>query len=156
MSTDALRVRAAVPEDLERLVEANRGLARETEGRELDAQIVTRGVRAVLDDSNRGEYRIAEWSGNSVGSLLVTREWSDWRDGWFWWIQSVYVDSAGRGQGVFRALYDDVLERARAASGVCGVRLYVERENDTALRVYEAVGMTRTSYRLFEVDFVLG
>jgi ribosomal protein S18 acetylase RimI-like enzyme len=131
-------------------------MARETEHRDLDSDVVAAGVAALFDEPSRGGYHVAERDGEIVGSLMLTREWSDWRNGEFWWIQSVYVVPEARRQGVFRALYDDVLERARETDGVCGVRLYVEKENGPALEVYDAVGMSRTSYRLYEVDFVLG
>jgi ribosomal protein S18 acetylase RimI-like enzyme len=91
-----------------------------------------------------------------VASLLVTYEWSDWRAGWFWWIQSVFVVESSRGRGVYRALYEEVLGRARGRADVAGVRLYVELENVHAQAVYERLGMRRAHYHLYEVDFVLG
>ena len=84
---------------------------------------------------------------------MVTYEWSDWRNGDFWWVQSVYVTADYRGKGVYSALYDDVRRRARDTGGVCGVRLYVERDNEVAQRVYQRLGMHETAYRLFEEEF---
>jgi len=151
-----VNVRPAVPGDAGAIAAFNREMARETEDRDLDPGTVAKGVAAIFAEPARGGYFVAERDGEVVGSLMLTREWSDWRNGEFWWIQSVYVRPGARRTGVFRALYADVIARARAAKRVCGVRLYVERENEIARRVYDAVGMTETSYRLFEVDFVLG
>lgn len=149
------RVRLAHPDDADWIVDANARLAAETEGRELDRERLRAGVAAVLGDATRGVYWVAELEGRLAGGLLVTREWSDWRSGWFWWIQSVYVHAEARGKGVFRALYDTLLDEAGQRADVCGLRLYVEDENGPAQSTYEAVGMTRTSYQLFETDFVL-
>jgi ribosomal protein S18 acetylase RimI-like enzyme len=91
-----------------------------------------------------------------VGQLMITYEWSDWRNALFWWIQSVYVDPAWRRQGVFRCMHAKVMERAKADPGVCGVRLYVESENRIAQEVYRKVGLKTSSYAVFENDFVLG
>ncbi|MEW6073982.1 MAG: GNAT family N-acetyltransferase [Planctomycetota bacterium] len=151
-----VRVRPAYPRDLTTLVEFNRAMAHETEDRALDPAVVTAGVQSVLDDPGRGSYFVAERDGRVVGGLLLTFEWSDWRNGVFWWIQSVYVRPGDRGGGVFRALYDHVRTKARVTPGACGLRLYVERGNAHARRVYAAVGMVESAYRLYEVDFVLG
>ena len=111
------------------------------------------GVRAVLGDAERGLYFVAESGGNLIGQMMVTREWSDWRNGWFWWIQSVYVKPEFRQHGVYRRLHEHVERTARATAGVCGLRLYVEHENERAQRVYERLGMARTTYRMFETDW---
>src|SRR5215468_3854238 len=105
-------VRAAAARDLPVLVAFNAAMARETEGRALDEARLRRGVASALGDEARGRYLVAERGGQAVGALLLTREWSDWRDGWFWWIQSVYVAPAARRQGVYRALHRAVLEQA--------------------------------------------
>jgi len=131
----------------------NLAMARETEDKALDPERLAAGVRAVFEDPARGDYAVAELGGRVVGCLLLTREWSDWRDGTFWWIQSVYVAPEARGRGVFRALWEHVAAQARATPGVCGLRLYVERANERARSVYEAVGMRRSHYEMFEVDF---
>lgn len=154
--TDQIRVRPAYPRDLTVLVDFQRAMARETEEKDLDPQTLLGGVNGVLEDPTRGSYWVAERKGKIVGSLMITPEWSDWRNGVFWWIQSVYVLPEARAAGVFRALYDHVLDKARTTRGVCGVRLYVERENKRAQKVYDAVGMKESAYRMYEVDFVLG
>lgn len=145
--------------DLETLVHFNAAMARETEGKELDLERLAAGVRAVLEDPGpqpRAFYRVAERGGRPQGCLMVTREWSDWRNAWFWWIQSVYVVPEARRTGVLRVLYGSVLEEARGASDVAGVRLYVERENHGAQTAYERLGLHDSSYRMFEVDLILG
>lgn len=155
----AFTVRAAQLADVPAIVGFQRAMARETEGKDLDPARVTRGVEAVLaaaDGADRGFYLVAEDRGDPVASLLVTYEWSDWRDGWFWWVQSVFVLPSHRGRGVYRALYAEVLERAGARGDVCGVRLYVEYDNAAAQAVYQRLGMHRARYHLYEVDFVLG
>jgi len=148
-------VRAAGPDDLDTLVSFNAAMARETEGRELDKPRLRRGVQHALADAGRGRYRVAEHAGKVIGALLLTREWSDWRDGWFWWIQSVYVAPEARGAGVYRALHDSVRDEARRDPEVCGIRLYVEQDNRGAQATYAAVGMARTHYVFFEEDFTV-
>ena len=156
----AIQVRPARPDDLEQLVGFNAAMALETEGLELDPERLRSGVAAVLappetGGPERGSYHVAEADGAVVGALMVTREWSDWRNGWFWWIQSVYVTPEHRRRGVLSALYERVLAQARGTPGVAGVRLYVERSNARARRAYERLGMSTSSYRLLEVDLVL-
>jgi GNAT superfamily N-acetyltransferase len=138
--------------DVEALVGFNRAMARETEDKALDLEILTAGVQAMLDEPARGFYVVARdnQAEELVGSLMVTREWSDWRCGDFWWIQSVYVRPAARRQGVYRRLYDFVRERATGAGNVCGFRLYVERDNHRAQQTYEALGMSQTVYLMYE------
>jgi len=149
-------VRAAVRADAGAIARFNAALARETEAKQLDPERLRAGVEAVFDDPARGAYYVAELDGRVAGGLLVTREWSDWRNGEFWWIQSVYVEPELRGRGVYRGLHAHVVERARAAGDVCGLRLYVERANERAKRTYEALGMRHADYDMYEVDFVLG
>jgi GNAT superfamily N-acetyltransferase len=148
----AARIRRAGPADEAALVDFNRAMARETEGRELDPARVTAGVRAVLRDPGHGFYLVAEADGAVLGGLLVTYEWSDWRNARFWWVQSVYIRPPARRRGLYRRLYGAVRERARASGGVCGFRLYVERENRIAQGVYEGLGMRRSDYLLYEED----
>ena len=133
----------------------NLRLALETERRQLDPATVAAGVKALLADAAKGIYFVAEADGQPVGQLLITREWSDWRNGDFWWIQSVFVLEAFRGQGVFRALFQHVEALARARTDVCGLRLYVEANNSRAQDAYRRLGLTKTDYELFETDFVL-
>ncbi|MCG3173274.1 MAG: hypothetical protein GMKNLPBB_01452 [Myxococcota bacterium] len=149
-------IRRAGAGDISLVADFNQKLALETEGKKLDTARVTAGVRAVLDDPSRGFYLIAQQEGGPVGQLMVTFEWSDWRNGVFWWIQSVYVDAEHRRTGVYRALHEQVLRLAREAGDVCGVRLYVDKQNLTGQRAYESLGMTQAHYHIYEIDFVLG
>lgn len=145
-----ISVRAGVPGDGPRLVDWNRRLALESEGLELDATRLGLGVEAALGDVSRGRYFLAERGGEALGGLLVTREWSDWRNGWWWWIQSVYVEPSARRQGVYDALHHHVQALARAAGDVVGIRLYVEHHNERAQRTYARLGMRDSGYRLLE------
>lgn len=147
-------VREARAEDLETIVGFNAAMALETEGRELDRSILTAGVRAILEDPGKGRYWVATVDGAVVGQLMVTYEWSDWRNGMFLWIQSVYVRPDHRRGGVFTALYRHV-ERASRAPGSCGLRLYVHDDNDRAHGVYRRLGMEACAYRVFETPDVL-
>lgn len=146
-------LRDATPADVEALVEFNAAMAWETEHKRLDPAVLRPGVAAVFDDPRRGFYLVAEREGAVIGGLLVTYEWSDWRCGDWWWLQSVYVRPPARGQGVFRALFDAVVVRAQAARAV-GLRLYVEQHNHAAQRTYERLGMRHDSYRMMDLQFV--
>jgi len=148
-----VEIRPAQPQDADSLIEFNLRMATETEGKQLDRGIVTLGINEILQDASRGFYLVAEVEGEIAGALMVTTEWSDWRNAAFWWIQSVYVVPEFRRQGVFRALYGEAKERARCADRVCGCRLYVERENAPALATYTRLGLTETNYRVFEELF---
>ena len=148
-----MRIRNATLTDLEFIAGANLALAQETEGQVLDPALLYPGVRAVFEEPGRGRYYIAEADGRRVGQLMTTYEWSDWRNGVFLWIQSVYVLPEYRGAGAFRALFGHLLELARADSGICGVRLYVDRSNERALQVYERLGMHRSNYDVMETVF---
>ena len=143
-------VRDAGLDDLPHIVDFQLALARETEDKPLDPETVTEGVRRLHAMPQAGFYLVAELDDVVAGSLMVTPEWSDWRNGWFWWVQSVYVAAPFRRRGVYRALYDAVKSRARAAPDVLGFRLYVERNNDGARSTYERLGMVETEYRLYE------
>ncbi|WP_266168600.1 GNAT family N-acetyltransferase [Dyella subtropica] len=145
----SLAVRAAERGDIPHLVAWNAAMAWETEQKRLDPAVLERGVAAVFDEPRRGFYLMAERDGVAVGCLLVTYEWSDWRCGDFWWIQSVYVTAEARRGGVFRTLYDDVAKRAREAAAV-GLRLYVETENQRAQGTYADLGMSRCHYFMYE------
>ena len=148
-----MRVRDATPADLEFIAAANTALAAETEGQTLDPALLRPGVRAVLADPSLARYYIAEIDGQAVGQLMTTYEWSDWRNGLFLWIQSVYVVPAARGAGAFRALYTHLEEVARADERICGIRLYVDRANDRALAVYSRLGMHRSNYGVMETIY---
>lgn len=153
MTHNELTIRLATPDDLAAISDFNQQMAAETEHRQLDLPVVRAGVLAVLQDPAKGVYYIAARAATPVGQMLVTREWSDWRNAWFWWIQSVYTLPAERGRGVYRALHAAVERDARAAADVCGLRLYVDHENVGAQAVYEKLGMHRTNYDFFEVDW---
>ena len=148
-----MRVRAARPGDLEALVDFNCRLARETEDHELDPATVRRGLSRLFDNPAAGFYTVAEQEGRVVGCLLITFEWSDWRDGWLWWIQSVYVEAAARRRGVFRQLFEHVREKAETDGDVRGLRLYVERGNGRAQATYASMGMAEAPYKLYERYF---
>lgn len=149
-------IRTARAEDAPLIAQFNALMALETEHRTLDHETLRKGVEAVVGQSSNGTYYVAELDGRVVGQLLITYEWSDWRNGMFWWIQSVYVREEFRGRGVFKALYKHVEGLARKHTGICGLRLYVEHDNQNAIRTYQKLGMKKTPYELFEVDFVLG
>jgi GNAT superfamily N-acetyltransferase len=144
-----LLIRAAVRTDMSDLLAWNAAMALETEGKTLDATVLERGILGVFDKPQRGFYLVAERDGIAVGSLLVTYEWSDWRCGDFWWIQSVYVVPEARRGGVFRALHAEVAQRAHAA-GAIGMRLYVETENHRAQQTYTDLQMERCHYFMYE------
>ena len=145
-----MNIRTANLEDINSLVEFNQAMALETEGKRLETQILQSGVQAVLRDEQKGFYAVAESDGKIVGGLMVTFEWSDWRDNWFWWIQSVYVMPEFRGKKIYSQLYDFVKQRAAEKGDVCGFRLYVERENNNAQKVYEKCGMEASHYLMYE------
>ena len=152
MPTGTITVRDARAGDAAIVADFNVKLALETEDHPLDPSVVEQGVRAILSDPAKGNYFVAESGGEVVGCLLITHEWSDWRNGDLWWIQSVYVRPDARGQGVFRKLYQHV-EAAAKAADARGIRLYVERDNVDAQATYHKMGMTETPYRVMEVMF---
>ncbi len=149
-----VEVTTARPEDVDAIVRMNVLLADESEGRTLDEAVVRAGVAAALADAKKGTYYLARREGRVVGQALVTTEWSDWRDGWFWWLQSVYVSREERRRGVFKALYRHIAHAARNRFDVCGVRLYVERHNEAAQRTYAALGFATTDYLMLEHDWM--
>jgi GNAT superfamily N-acetyltransferase len=148
-----LLIRAATRADIPDLLAWNAAMAWETEHKTLDAAVLERGITGVFEQPQRGFYLVAERDGAAVGCLLVTYEWSDWRNGNFWWIQSVYVVAAARRSGVFRALHAEVAQRARSA-GAIGLRLYVETENQRAQQTYTDLGMERCHYFMYEASLL--
>lgn len=127
-------------------------MAEESEGTTLDYALVLRGVTEGLKDTLKGTYFVARnEQGEAIASLLVTREWSDWRCAWYWWIQSVYVSQSYRRKGVYRAMYEAVKNAAKEAGAPC-VRLYVDRTNSQGLATYQALGMTESHYLFYEED----
>ena len=151
--SDTIQVKPAGTDHVAALVEFNRAMARESEDKGLDEVVLARGVRNLLGRSDEGFYLVAEYNGSLAGSLMVTYEWSDWRNGRFWWIQSVYVRPEFRRKGVYRALHERVRILAKNAKDACGIRLYVERENTGAMATYRNLGMSETHYRLYEEEF---
>ncbi len=148
-----LTIRDAAPADAEIIARFNSAMAEETEGRPLQPDTIREGVAAVLGDPAKGRYWVAEVDGEVVGQLMVTYEWSDWRNGVLWWIQSVYVPPAWRRRGVFSSLYHHVESAATAQADVCGLRLYVERDNAGAQSTYRSLGMSESNYRVMETTF---
>ena len=147
-------VRNAARADIPFLADCNIAMAYESEKKHLDRDVLTRGIVAVFDHPERGFYIVAERDGKPVGSLLITHEWSDWRNGGWWWIQSVYVTPQARRSGVFSTMYREIDKRARATAGVIGLRLYVEKENNRAQATYAALGMEPAYYSLYQASFV--
>ena len=145
-----VQIRDARRDDGDLLAGYATAMAWETEHKRLDPDTVRRGVAAVLADPQRGRYFIAERDGGAVGTAMLTYEWSDWRNGAWWWLQSVYVAPVARRGGVFTALYRHLLAAATAEPGVCGLRLYVEHENQAAQATYAALGMRDAGYRMLE------
>ncbi len=154
MTIPAPLVRDAVPSDRPIIVEFNRLLAIETEHKVLDPAILDTGVARALAEPDRLRYGVAEVPGANgpriVGQTAITREWSDWRNGWIWWLQSVYIHADFRGQGVFKALYRHIYDEAMALSNVIGLRLYVENSNQRAQQAYQSLGMKPGGYSVLE------
>lgn len=147
-----MNIRLARRADAEALIGFNLAMALETEGKTLTADVLRPGVEAVFDDKNKGFYVVAEDGDQIVGGLMVTFEWSDWRNKWFWWIQSVFIRPEHRGRSIYRRMYDFIKLLADERGDVAGFRLYVEHDNVNAQRVYEKVGMVHSHYLLFEEE----
>ncbi len=153
MSDEPVHIRQAGPSDLETVVAFNQAMAVETEGRDLDSETVTAGVRQALADPGRSVYFLAEIDGEIAGQTMFTTEWSDWRNGYFWWIQSVFIAPEHRRKGVFRALHQHIRALAKARPDVCGLRLYVHHDNQRAMNTYRQLGMTQAEYHLYEEEW---
>ena len=139
----------AVIDDVDAIVQFQTAMAMETEGLALDKDVVRRAVSAVMEDESRGVYIVAKSCGNCIASLMVTREWSDWTNRWYWWVQSVYVVPEYRNKGVLKTVYSYVKELAKA-EGVTKVRLYVDKDNLLAQEAYERLGLAECHYLMFE------
>jgi len=150
---EKLSIRFATEEDADAIVEFNRGLALETEDLELDLNTVSDGVHRLMQNPEYGFYLIADYEYLVIASLMITYEWSDWRNGLFWWIQSLYVVPEYRRQGVFKKLFIALNEKARQTGDVAGIRLYVEKDNRIARKAYGEMGMSELSYRMYEQIF---
>ena len=147
-----ITVRTADTSHLNILCEYQQAMALESEGMRLDANTLRAGINAILTDPNKGQYYIAEQEGRVVGCLMITLEWSDWRNGWVWWIQSVFVARDMRRKGVYKAMYEHI-KKLCSEQGVRGIRLYADRNNTTAHKAYENAGMTAEHYITFEQMF---
>ena len=145
-----IHIREATKDDRGALVHFNEAMARETEAKRLPRDRLSAGVDGVLRDRNKGFYLVATIEDLAVGGLLVTAEWSDWRNASFWWIQSVYVEPRYRKTGVYTELHRRVEEMARSRGDVCGIRLYVDHNNTRAKATYERLGMKRGRYDFYE------
>lgn len=150
---DSLSVRAGQEKDIDTLVKFNIALAHQTEQKQLSPSIVTQGLQTLFKNPKHGFYIVAEIEDEIVGCCMVTYEWSDWRCGLFWWIQSVYVKPEFRRRGIFRKLYEFLKEKALQEQNVCGFRLYVEQSNYTGQNTYSGVGMKETPYKFYEESF---
>lgn len=152
-------IRPADRKDVDSIVKFSAAMAWETEHRRLDEARLRQGTLSLFNSPSLGFFLVAEVRGSDrslvIGQLMITYEWSDWRNGVFWWIQSVYVDPLWRRRGVFRRLLETVMASAKAAPDVCGVRLYVEQENHAAQMVYQRLGLSASGYKVYERDFVL-
>ncbi|UCE59973.1 MAG: GNAT family N-acetyltransferase [Phycisphaerales bacterium] len=156
MTQEVITVRSATFDDLDTIAAFNQAMALETENKTLDPHVATAGVKAGLTDPGKCMFFVAEVAGTVAGQAMITTEWSDWHNGFFWWIQSVYVEIAYRRRGVFRKLYDYIHDMARGRHDVCGLRLYVHRDNKQALNAYREIGMTLTDYLLCEEEWAAG
>lgn len=149
------KIRKARVRDASVIASFNCALALETEGRSLEPARALRGVLAALRSRQKAFYLVAELEGAVAGQLMVTYEWSDWRNATFWWLQSVYVHPDHRRRGIFRALFEHLAAEARRRRDVCGLRLYVERDNRRAAKVYRRLGLEKPGYEVMEIDYVL-
>lgn len=145
-----IHIRLSNEYDGDKIVDFQRAMARETEGMELDPEVVKEGVMSVYRDHQKGKYYVAVDNDEIVGSLMLTPEWSDWRNCWVMWIQSVYVVPDYRNKGVFRKMYDHIIETVGKTDEVSGIRLYVDKSNKNAIDVYRKLGMDGEHYQLFE------
>jgi GNAT superfamily N-acetyltransferase len=148
-------IRLAIASDANIITDFNAWMAKETEHLELDRERLRNGIEALIADSMKGRYYLAEADGKVVGQLMITYEWSDWRNATFWWIQSVYVHPEYRKRGIFRTLYQYVESIARKRGDCCGLRLYVDESNKRAQQTYKVLGMKQSHYQIMDVDFAL-
>ena len=140
--------------DIDTIVQFQADMAMESEGCVLNKEKVTKGVTAAMLDDSKGIYWVAKYEGKTIGSLMITREWSDWNNEWYWWIQSVYVTPEYRKQGVYKAMYQKVKDAAKE-NNVSQIRLYADKTNLSAQKAYQSLGMHKSHYLMFEEDLVL-
>ncbi|MVX65054.1 GNAT family N-acetyltransferase [Clostridium chromiireducens] len=146
------KIRKAEIKDLETVVKFNYNLAKETEDKELDLEILGKGVKSILTDSSKGQYYVYEVDNKVVGQIMYTYEWSDWRNGTFLWVQSVYVDADYRKKGIYKKLYHNVKNICDNDENIAGIRLYVEKENVNAKSTYKSLGMCECNYHMYEYE----
>ena len=146
-----ITIRKATFHDIHTLVDFQQRLAFESEGVRLDAGTLKKGMRALFEDPTKGFYNVAEDGDQVVGCHMITYEWSDWRNGMVWWLQSVYVKEAYRKKGVFRKMFENLSAIVKNDPSIVGLRLYVDKTNSRALQVYEAMGMNGDHYTVFEL-----
>ncbi len=144
-----LFIREARIIDADKIIGFQKKMAKETEDMSLDHEVINQGVYAVFADPAKGKYYVAEDNSEVIGSLLITNEWSDWRNSFVWWFQSVYIEKSYRRRGIFKMMYNHIKENA-ISNGIAGLRLYVEVENTTAQKTYEAMGMSSSHYKMYE------
>lgn len=147
-----MKIRRATVEDVNIIAEYNYNLAFETEDKKLNMEILEEGVRNLIKDENKGVYHVCEIDGKVIGQIMYTFEWSDWRNGTFLWVQSVYVNKNYRGKGVFKSLYNHIKSMCDNNDNICGIRLYVERENYIAQKTYSNLGMKECNYHMYEYE----
>jgi GNAT superfamily N-acetyltransferase len=145
-----ISIRKAEHKDLSVLADFQCALALESENVTLDREVLEAGMMALMDDPAKGLYYVAEDGGDVVGCHMITYEWSDWRNGMVLWLQSVYVRESHRGKGVFRKMYDNLVTMVQQTQGLRGLRLYVDKSNARAQKVYEAMGMDGSHYTVYE------
>lgn len=145
-----MTVRNATTKDIPTIILFQQKMAWETEGIHLDPSVLTEGVKNIFQDVNRGEYYVADENETVVGSLMTTYEWSDWRNGTVLWIQSVYIDKGHRGKGIYKKMYEHIQQIVKKSPDLRGIRLYVDKTNESAQRVYEKLGMNGEHYQVFE------
>jgi len=155
MDLNNILIRRARSDEFKILAEFQQTMAKETEGKTLDANLLMQGINAVFRCPSKGFYIVAEIRKKVVGSLLITYEWSDWRNSNIWWIQSVFVSSESRRKGVYRALYSYIYQQASSDNTIGGIRLYVDRDNTVAQQTYSSLGMAKSHYEMYEIDFLL-
>lgn len=147
-----MKIRRATIDDVNIIAEYNYNLAFETEDKKLNMEILEEGVRNLIKDENKGIYHVCEIDGKIIGQIMYTFEWSDWRNGTFLWVQSVYVNKNYRGKGVFKSLYNHIKSMCDSDDNICGIRLYVERENYVAQKTYSSLGMKECNYHIYEYE----
>ena len=145
-----MKIRKGTTNDLNCIVNFTLNLAKETESKELNKEVVKKGVLKILEGEIQGEYFVCEINGEIAGQIMILYEWSDWRNGYFIWIQSVYVDSKYRNKGVFKTMFDHIKDFCSSNSEFLGLRLYVDKNNKNAMEAYSKAGMYESNYKFYQ------